>query len=177
MSNIDHDSNSMIHLTERREEMLGMISQNGYVTTQELCRRFYISEPTVRRELAFLEAQGLIRRSRGGAAARSGGVRLPIALRQVSYQEEKRRIGKAAAALVSDGDTIFIDTSTTAMAMLEHLRFRRGITVVTNSLPVMETVAMMNIGHNRILCKCTGGDLNPESMGLVGSAAERFYPT
>ena len=162
------------NVRERREEILAMISQNGYVTTNELCRRFFISEPTVRRELASLEAEGLIRRSRGGAASLSGGMRLPITLRQSSHQEEKRRIGKAAADLVSDGDIIFIDTSTTALAILENLRNRRGITVVTNSLLVMETAAMMNVGRDRISCRCTGGDFNSESMGLVGSAAERF---
>ncbi len=174
MSGNDHKSGERKSMTQRREEILGMISQNGYVTTDELCRRFYISEPTVRRELASLEAEGLIRRSRGGAASLSGGMRLPIAFRQASHQDEKRRIGKAAAELVSDGDIIFVDTSTTALAILEYLRQRRGVTVVTNSLPVMETIAMMNVGQDRISCRCTGGDFNPESMGLVGSAAERF---
>ena len=174
MNEIDHEPDGRKRMTQRREEILDMISRNGYVTTDELCRRFYISEPTVRRELASLEAEGLIRRSRGGAASLSGGMRLPIAFRQSSHKEEKRRIGKAAAELVSDGDIIFIDTSTTAMAILEYLRQRRGVTVVTNSLPVMETIALMNVGCDRISCKCTGGDFNPESMGLVGSAAERF---
>ena len=174
MNGNDHKPDAGKNVRERREEILAMISQNGYVTTNALCRRFFISEPTVRRELASLEAEGLIRRSRGGAASLSGGMRLPITLRQSSHQEEKRRIGKAAADLVSDGDIIFIDTSTTALAILENLRNRRGVTVVTNSLPVMETIAVMNVGRDRIACRCTGGDFNSESMGLVGSAAERF---
>ena len=174
MSENGQKSGGIKKLTPRREEILELISQQGYVATQELCRKFFISEPTVRRELASLEGEGLIRRSRGGAASLSGGIRRSIAFRQTSHSEEKKRIGKAAAELVSDGDIIFIDTSTTAMMMLEHLKGRRGITVVTNSLPVMETVAMINDKRNIISCKCTGGEFNSESMGLVGSAAEKF---
>lgn len=158
----------------RREQILALISDSGFVTTGELCRRFFISEPTVRRELASLEAEGLIRRSRGGAAALSNGLRQPIAFRKTSNLALKRKLGQAAAELISDGDVIFVDTSTTAMTIIEHLRQRHGITVVTNSLPVMEIVAGMKLTDDRISCRCTGGELNTESAGLVGSVAERF---
>ena len=158
----------------RREQILAVISQHGFITVGELAGRFFISEPTVRRELASLEAEGVIRRSHGGASPVSNGLRQPIAFRKTSCLVQKRKIGQAAAELVCDGDIIFIDTSTTALMTVEHLRSRYGVIVVTNSLAVMEMIAEMHLPADRISCRCTGGELNGESFGLVGSTAEQY---
>ncbi len=169
MSDFDHINQR----AKRRQDMLAFISRCGYVSNQELCQRFFISEPTVRRELSILEQEGLIRRSRGGAAAISGSFLQPIAFRLGSRQEEKKRIAECAASLVSDGDILFIDTSTTAFQLLRFLDTGKELTVVTNSVHVLEYFAAQTYG-TKIVCKCTGGDLSYGSRGLVGRQAERY---
>ena len=168
MSDIDH-----IDLrSQRRQQILAFISHHGYASNRELCQQFFISEPTIRRELAILEQEGLIRRSRGGAAAISDNFLQPIAFRREAMQEEKKQIAQRAAALVSDGDILFIDTSTTAFHMLRFLSNRKDLTVITNSVQVLDYFASQT--SSNITCKCTGGDLSYGSRGLVGSQAERY---
>ena len=156
----------------RQENILALIEQKGYVTVGEICAHFYISEPTARRDLSSLERSGAIRRSRGGAMPASGGILHTVEMRNATMRDSKRKIARAAAELVSDGDMIFIDTSTTAHCIIPHLKSKTDVTVVTNSIPALEL--LKNYG---IPAKSTGGDLNPVSMGLVGYHAEQFVKT
>jgi len=137
--------------------------------------------------LSQLEAAGFCRRTRGGAVAvRSTLVReLHYSQREVLHVAEKMAIGRAAAELVRDGDTIFVDPGTTTLHMAVALRERRNITVITNSLRVLDQLCE-SPGISLI---STGGAVTPALEGplghgdhfLVGPLAEatirRFRPT
>jgi DeoR/GlpR family transcriptional regulator of sugar metabolism len=121
---------------------------------------------TIRRDLTQLEADGLCRRTRGGAVAiRSALVReLHYSQREALHVAEKVAIGRAAADMVTDGDTVFIDTGTTTVHMAAALKERRNITVITNSLRVLDQLCE-SAGITLI---STGGAVTPVLDGALG---------
>jgi DeoR/GlpR family transcriptional regulator of sugar metabolism len=127
---------------------------------------------TVRRDLAVLEAEGFLHRVRGGAIPRvSRSYEPPVEMRAAQGDAAKRRIARAAAALVSDGETAIIDVGTTTGALARALRGRGPLTVVTPSLPVALELAREPL----IRVAVTGGILRPGELSLVGALAERAF--
>ena len=127
------------------------------------------SEMTIRRDLKGLEAEGLVRRIHGGALLVPSRAYEPT-FREKSRQfvDEKRRIGKAAAALVEPGDTLILGPGTTTMEVARHLRGRRNLTVVTSSVNIAAELA----GDPEIEVIVTGGRLRGTTYALVGSLAD-----
>ena len=102
--------------TERLQLIERFINERQHVRVAELSKYFAVSEPTIRRDLQKLEEMGRIRRAHGGASAMEQAMpEPPIDQRIVEYIEEKRSIGRAAAQLVQDGDTIFLGSGTTTL--------------------------------------------------------------
>src|SRR6185369_12329781 len=98
-----------------------------------------ISLATARRDLDALAKDGKIQRIHGGAIALlSAPPEPPLSLRSAEQSEEKRRIGKAGADLVEDGDTVFLGSGTTVLEVAYNLRERQNLTVMTNSVPIIE---------------------------------------
>lgn len=155
--------------TKRNAKILQLLTEHGYISVKELCKLLYVSEPTIRRNLAKLEKEGLIRRSHGGACPISNDLWAPLPFCCSSMQGAKKRIAQAAAPLIEDDSIILIDTSTTAMSLIPLLRKKKNITVITNGLPALNLLQAYHIK-----AKCTGGDLKTESMGFVGPQAQRF---
>ena len=172
-------------------ERLRMISEllraGQVVSTADLSSMLYVSEMTIRRDLSQLEAAGLCRRTRGGAIAiRSTLVReLHYRQREALHVAEKVAIGRAAAEMVREGDTIFIDPGTTTVHMAVALKERRNITVITNSLRVLdqlcESSGMTLISTGGAVTPVLDGTLGHGDHFLVGPLAEanirRFRPT
>lgn len=122
--------------TQRKDKILKLIAENRIVKAGQLAEEFNVSMETIRRDLAELETQNLIRRVHGGAILNTTYNSEPeYSYREIENYEEKLLIGKKAADLVKDGDSIIIDIGTTA---LEFARFLKGrkITVFTNSLKI-----------------------------------------
>lgn len=141
---------------------------------EALSKALGVSPATVRRDLTELEKRGLIRRTHGGALPLSGTSFEPtVGQKSTEQVEEKRRIGKVAASLVRDGETIILDAGTTTLEIARALSGRRDLTVVTNSLSIAAELANLE-GVHVIL---TGGDLRKNTMALVGPAAEGFLRT
>lgn len=117
---------------ERQEEILALIRKQGYASVETLTERFHYSTATINRDLNELQKQNLIKRSYGGAepVVPQG---IPHVFRYQKMRKSKRKISARAAALVKDGDTIFIDGSTTAEYMAEFLFSRKNLTVITNN--------------------------------------------
>ena len=154
---------------ERRQAILRILEEEGRVSVADLSRRFALSEVTIRKDLAWLEAQGLLIRTHGGALpADRNPAELAFEVRERLNREEKLRIGQAAAALVQDGDSIALDASTTAMYLARFLRDRRELTVVTNGI----RVAMEFAGRSGITVLMPGGTLRWEAFSLVGAWGE-----
>lgn len=155
------------------EEILQKILRTGEVTVNDLAEQFNISPSTIRRSLSNLEQQGLLRRTHGGAASVEPMLYEPF--RHVSsFQEqeqtrvdEKRRIGLAAAELISDGEVIAFGAGTTTTQVARSIRHRKGITVVTNAI----NIAMELSHRNDLKIIVTGGSLSGDWFALVGPSA------
>jgi DeoR/GlpR family transcriptional regulator of sugar metabolism len=125
---------------QRRDQVLDYIVSKQHVSVMQVCETFDVSEATARRILNELAQETKIERVRGGAIAlqvSNHGARGYLS-RSVEQHEEKLRIGKKAAGLVQDGDTVFLGGGTTVSEVAYHLRERRSLTVMTNSLAVMD---------------------------------------
>jgi DeoR/GlpR family transcriptional regulator of sugar metabolism len=143
----------------------------------ELCERFGVSAVTIRNDLTTLEQQGRLLRTHGGAMVRSDTSAEPLAfaLRKDLHQAEKERIGRAAAALVRDGESIALDASTTAWQIARQLKDRQELTVVTNGL----FVALEFLNSPGVTVVMPGGALRAASASLVGDQGacilERYH--
>jgi DeoR/GlpR family transcriptional regulator of sugar metabolism len=121
---------------ERRQAILQRLAAENRVSVAELSAFFGVSEVTVRADLQALAERKLVVRTHGGAVLAGGKNELALVLRRQRQVKEKGRIGAAGAALVCDGDAVFLDSSSTSLAIAHHLKQHRHVTVVTNSLEV-----------------------------------------
>lgn len=152
---------------ERRQEILKHIHQNGRASVSELSGQFGVSEVTIRSDLQVLEQLGLILRTHGGAIPNSPELAdLALTHRLEKQMSEKTRIGEAGAALIADGETIFLDSSSTALAIAGRLKARRELTILTNSLAVAQEL----MDARAISVVLTGGLLQRDTASLVGAA-------
>jgi DeoR/GlpR family transcriptional regulator of sugar metabolism len=151
----------------RRTEIVRLLDDQEYVDVGELSRRFAMTEASVRRDLALLESEGSITRVRGGAVARRGA-RTSGFYAQALHERvaEKRRIGEAAAALIEPRSIVFCDTGTTVARAIGSIPRgeRSGVTIVTNSLAVVEETSEWDNPHVVSL----GGLYLPEYAAFVG---------
>src|SRR5882672_7448529 len=127
---------------ERTQKILRELLHDGEVSVERLAKRLEISPSTVRRELAGLELEGLLRRTHGGAIRVEPMLYEPFRhVSSFSAQEqlhaaEKRRIGLAAAEIIRDGEIIALGAGTTTTQVARSIRHRKGITVVTNAVNI-----------------------------------------
>lgn len=157
---------------KRRLEILELLDERGNIRVTDLSLIFDVSEMTVRRDLEFLEKEGSIKRVRGGAVtAVSRSYEPPFALRAARNVEAKAKIGRVAAAQVSEGDTVILDVGTTTLAVAEALKDRRNITVVTSSL----RIAWLLADKPDLRVIVVGGAVRTGERSLVGSIASRTF--
>jgi len=155
---------------ERRGFIIDLIRKQRVVRLGDLCDRLQVSESTIRRDLQALEELGVLRRSYGGATAlgtpqrtsMEGGSMAP------SPSDEERRIGAATVDLIAAGETVFLGSGTTTMAVAEALADRSGITVVTPAL----NVAVYLTVCSRLTVIVTGGQVERGETALLGRLAE-----
>jgi Transcriptional regulators of sugar metabolism len=166
---------SGIGLDERRERMLSLIKEREFVPVTELSDRFGISEVTVRSDLAALASLGQIHRIRGGAIPRAVlGQERPYEESEAAYADEKRAIGRAAAELLSDGESVIVDVGTTAVAAARAIAARddlKDVVVFTNGL---KTALELEPAIPRLSVVVSGGTLRPLQHSLVEPMATRI---
>jgi DeoR family fructose operon transcriptional repressor len=123
---------------QRRGELLRVAKKRGAITVAEIALQFAVSADTIRRDLDYLAERGLIRRTHGGAVALDDvTVRdMPVIQRLNALAAEKSRIGRKAATLIVDGETLLVYGGSTTRAFISALGDRRGLTVVTNDLGI-----------------------------------------
>jgi DeoR family fructose operon transcriptional repressor len=162
-------SNSMKSLAaERQDTEHSIIRDMRVVRVEDLCERIDASPATVRRDLTDLENRGLIRRVYGGAVSVESQLDEPLFDDKTSISvKEKRAIAEAAAALISNGDTIYIDGGSTLLELAHLLKARQDVTVVTNSLRA--AVELSGLGPDLIMI---GGNLRRRSQTMVGGLSQ-----
>lgn len=149
--------------------MVALLDRQGRLSVSDICAQYGVSEATARRDLDALAGEGLLQRVHGGAIpVRRADPEMPILERRREQADEKRRIGLAAAELVQDGETVFLGSGTTVLEVAENLRSRRNLTVITNSLPVVNTLAALP-GISVIV---VGGMLRDSELSFIGHIAE-----
>lgn len=156
---------------EREFSILEYLRDKKEASVSELCSALFVSEPTMRRDLAALNASGKIIRIYGGASYRSEpGENLPQDYREREHSDAKDIIGKKCLELISDGDVIMVDGSSTALALMRSIGDKRSsIVIITNSAK-----APLILSDTKIKTFVTGGELAPNTYAYVGSYAEDF---
>ncbi|WP_202839403.1 DeoR/GlpR family DNA-binding transcription regulator [Luteimonas saliphila] len=153
--------------SQRRLQISELVRQHGSVQVTALARRFGVSMQTVRKDLRYLAERGVMARAYGGAIDSHvvGGAMSepPYEAKRTSHLDEKRRIGLRAATLVKAGDTIAIDSGTTAIQLAEALP-NIDVTVVTNDFNVLAALTP----KNNIRIVMLGGELRRKNMAFYG---------
>ena len=125
---------------ERKLQITELLEKSEVVSLEEICRALGgVSESTVRRDLKSMEEEGEVTLLRGGGARlKKGGYEIPVMSKQNKNVAEKEKIAKEAARLVHDGDSIYIDSGSTTLAMVKYLKNKDVTIVTTNALIYQE---------------------------------------
>ena len=155
---------------ERQKQILSLLARQGRLSVAEIVAQFSISEATARRDLESLAAKGKAQRVHGGViAVEQAPPELPILERESEQAEEKIKIGRAAASLVGKNETVLLGSGTTVLEVARHLREHEGLTVITNSLPVLNILA----GIKGITLVSLGGMLRDSELSFIGHITEQ----
>ena len=158
----------------RQNQVREIIARRGECSIEELVKRFGVSGMTIRRDLQALADQGKVIRTHGGAATSE---RISFEFEFLKHVRENRTakeaIATAAAAKVEDGQSVMLDSGTTTLALAKQLRGKRGLTVITTSLPI---AAQLQYDRD-IEVLLLGGYLRASAPDLVGALTEANLET
>jgi DeoR/GlpR family transcriptional regulator of sugar metabolism len=155
---------------ERQKQIFSLLVRQGRLSVAEIVDQFSISHATARRDLETLALQGKAQRVHGGViAVDQAPPELPILERGSEQPDEKARVGRAAASLVADRETVFLGSGTTVLEVARNLRDRQNLTVITNSLPVLNMLA----GRAGITVISLGGMLRESELSFIGHITEQ----
>ena len=153
---------------ERQKKILEILGLSGAVSVNRLSTELGVTEETVRRDLEKLESQNFLKRTHGGAVSVDENTyEASLEKRKSTNVEAKQKIAKLAAKQINEGDTIFLDASTTTFFMAKEIKNMRNITVITNSLRVIVELD----GCEFIKVISPGGVLS-HNQSFVGTFAE-----
>lgn len=154
---------------ERRERILEHVRAHGSAKVTQLTRELEVSDMTVRRDLAWLDSQGLLEKVHGGAVRARSADEPEFSVTSAQQLNAKRRIARAAAALVQPGDSVAMSAGSTTAVLARVLSGIDGLTVITNSLAAEEEFS--RAASSSTVC-LVGGERTP-SNALVGPFAAR----
>ena len=156
-------------LNDRQRQILDLVEKKQRISSTTLAKKLYVSEMTVRRDLAKMEEDGYLKRYHGGAIANSEHMEYLIEMRMHINEKEKRELAKRAQAYIQNGQTIFLPGSSTCAFLLPCLKQYEDLMVITNSVQFMILLSNMHIR-----CILTGGEYLKKDKLLVGRSAESF---
>jgi DeoR/GlpR family transcriptional regulator of sugar metabolism len=155
---------------ERQKQILSLLARRGRLRVTEIVEQFSISEATARRDVEALASQGKAQRVHGGLVIlEQAPPELPILERESEQAEEKVLIGRATAKLISDKETIFLSSGTTTLEVARNIRNHKDLTVITNSLPVLNVLT----GIKDITVISLGGMLRNSELSYIGHITEQ----
>lgn len=162
----------MVNLSavERQEKILQLLQNHERLSLGEVCSLFSISIATARRDFETLAEAGRVRRVHGGVVpVHQAPPEAPILQRQLQQDNEKRRIGRLTSQLIQDGETIILTGGTTTLEVAKHLRDHKQLTIITNSLLIMNALA--DAPQPTIIM--LGGVFRPSEMSFIGHLTEQ----
>lgn len=165
---VGNDSDPML-IEERRQHIVAIAYKEGRVRVRDLSKALGISQITIRKDLDYLQARGLLQRSHGGAIPAQPGALFDPTLqeKEKSHHSEKERIGAAAAEMVEEGQCVMLDSGTTTTSVAYALKKFSHLTIITNAVNI--AADLTGTGFEIIL---TGGIVRERSFSLVGPLAE-----
>jgi DeoR family transcriptional regulator of aga operon len=168
VASVEIDEPPML-IEERRQHILTLLQRHGRVLVDQLAESLNLSRITIRKDLDYLQSKDLLIRTHGGALARTGGTLADPTLREKEEirHDEKVRIAKAAAAMITDGQCIILDSGTTTTEIARAIQTFRQLTVITNALNIAAELARSDAEVILI-----GGSLRKNSLSTVGPLAE-----
>jgi len=153
----------------RRAKILEILEKQGHVRINELKDNFNVSEVTLRNDLEKLEEKKLLIRTRGG------GIQTPKVMFDYQFNKEltislkeKQAIGKEAAKLVNDNETIILDSGTTTLEVARNLIHLNNVTIITNGINI--AYELLNYPNLKIIM--IGGSIRQSTLSLIGPIAE-----
>ena len=165
--------NENILSIERRQKILSILQSDKKVIVSQLSVQFSVSDETIRRDLAHLCKEGLAIKSYGVAILNEDGPDLPFYVRKMHQLTEKQKIAQLVQKLVNDGDSIMLDASTTAVFAAKALKEKKRLTVITNSMEVLVTLA----DKPDWTIISTGGHLVGDYLAFAGSRTVSDIPS
>lgn len=153
----------------REKDILDILYERDRISVAELAKILFVSEMTVRRDLTSLEKKGVIKRYRGGAVLTTLSNEMPISRRFFVDEDEKKDLGRQAAEFLADGQTVYLDSSSTCQYIIPYMNKFKNITIVTNSVNSLLYAAKLQIP-----CILLGGKYYDRDMCLVGSITEQY---
>lgn len=152
---------------QRRERIQEYLAAHQIARIADLCALLETSEATVRRDLEWMEGEGILERTHGGAIVNQRITSEPEYLARVQkHPEEKRAIGALAASLIADREIVFVNSGTTTAQALHSIRGEAGITVFSNNL--VAALEGGEVGYQHYLI---GGEFQPRSKSTAGRFA------
>ena len=156
---------------ERRNEILEKLQADKRVVVSELSQIYEVSEETIRRDLEKLVNDGYAIKSYGGAVINENiSIDLPFNLRKKRNVIGKQRIAELISARVKDGDSLMLDSSSTAVYTARALKEKKNITVITNSVEIL--IELFDAVDWKVIS--TGGVAREGSFALVGPQTDKM---
>ena len=168
MKSTKDGNNNVVFREERLEKIIALLEKEDRLVTKNLPEILNTTSVTIRKDIAILEQRGLLKRTHGGAIKpRKLFHGLALNEKEKLNLEEKIRIAKKAAKLISEGDTIILDSGSTTSFIAKEIKQMKGITVITNAINIVSI--LLNSDIDVILI---GGSLLKETSTLVGPLAD-----
>jgi len=167
-----NDGEKKMFLEERQEIIMNMLEHDGKVRVRDLSEKFKVTEDCIRKDLGALEKQGKLKRTYGGAVRiRENSHMLEVSKHRQTDVEAKQKIAQAAVRLIHEKDMVFLDISTSNLAIAELLvKLDQDITVVTNMIDILVVLAR----NPKIHVVFAGGKINKSRDGFWGGMTLDF---
>lgn len=150
----------------REEKIIAIIKEKKFITVAKLCSILFVSEATMRRDLTKLESQGIIRRTHGGASfVQRNSIEWPLLFKNKENIDKKKHIADLAINYIKDGQTLFIEASSSCLYLASKLTNKKGLTILTNGI----TTANLLIEETSAEVYCVGGKLLPKHLSICGA--------
>lgn len=156
----------------RRMKILEWLQEEGSARVRDLSVAFAVSEATIRQDLERLDADGYVVREHGGAYLKSMPQQVQsMSLQHLTHMDAKRKIGRAAAALVGNGETIILDSGSTTTEVANSLTSHQNLNVITNAI----NIALLLGALPSMTVHMSGGQFKAPTLSLTGEKSGDFF--
>jgi DeoR family transcriptional regulator, aga operon transcriptional repressor len=158
--------------SNRRERIVALLREQGSVQIPALAERFRVSTQTLRKDLNFLDDKGICTRSSGGAILKRpppSPTEEAIDVKRTLFAEQKVRIGRSAASLIKNDESVLLDSGTTALQVARHIEPGASLVVVTNDVGIMNEL----VTRESVQLVFLGGTLRRKNLSFYGTQTER----